>query len=112
MISAIEVGNQDEHIQIEDGSGNDLNATVRMPVPGKQLGDQIDVYSSEDGVNFNYLARATVQDIQGDPYVVFVTNHFSVIITVAVNGTNISADNAANATSPAYTMLSGIVITE
>ena len=64
VLSMIEVGNQDEHIQLEDGSGNDVNATVRMPVPGKIAGDQIDIYSSEDGINFNYLTRATVQDIQ------------------------------------------------
>jgi hypothetical protein len=85
VISVIEVGNQDQHIQIGDGSGNDLNATLRMPVPRKQAGDQIEIYSSEDGVNFNYLTTATVQDIQGDPYVVFSTDHFSVFVTAAIN---------------------------
>jgi hypothetical protein len=113
VLSAIEVGNQDQHIQLEDGSGNDLNATVRMPVPGKQVGDQIDIYSSEDGIDFTYLTTAIVQDIQGDPYVVFSTDHFSVIITVATNGTNLSADKAGNSTSgSAYTALGNIVIAE
>ena len=113
VLSMIEVGNQDEHIQLEDGSGNDVYATVMMPVSGKNPGDQIDIYSSEDGVNFNYLTRATVQDIQGDSYVVFFTDHFSVIITVATNGTNISADKAGNSTSgAAYTALGNIVIAE
>ena len=85
VISMIEVGNQDEHIQLEDESGNSLNATVRMPVPGKQVGDQIDIYSSEDNINFTYLTTATVQDIQGDPYVAFSTDHFSVFVTAATN---------------------------
>ena len=51
-------------------------------MPGKQAGDQIDIYSSEDGVNFNYLTRATVQDIQGEPYVVFYTLAGSLFLTI------------------------------
>lgn len=83
-----------------------------MPVPGKQVGEQIEIYSSEDGNEFSYLGIATVQEIQGEPYVIFFTDHFSVLVTAGINGTSISADNAANATSPQWTTLSGIVIQE
>lgn len=112
IISVIEVGNQNEHIQFEDGSGNALNVTVRMPVPGKEIGEQIDIYSSEDSVNFVYLTTVTVQEIDGESYVVFLTNHFSVFVTAMTNGTNISADKAGNASSSGWTTLNDLTIAE
>lgn len=65
-------------------------------MPGKQEGDSIDIKSSEDGVNFSYLTTVHVKNINGQPYVIFMTDHFSVTVTQANNGTSISADKAGN----------------
>jgi len=70
-----------------------------MPVPGKNVGDLVDVYDSTDVVNFDYLTTVPVRNIGGSPYVVFVANHFTVFVTAGNNGTNISADKAANSIS-------------
>jgi len=84
-----------------------------MPVPGKSAGDLINIYSSEDGNSFTYLTTVPVILIGGNPYVSFESNHMSVLVTASNNGTNISADKAANSTSGAtYTALSNIVIAE
>jgi len=90
-----------------------MDITYRMPVPGKSAGDLIDVYSSENGTTFSYLTTVPVIMIGGNPYVSFLTDHMSVLVTAANNGTNLSADKAANSTSgSAYTALSNIVIAE
>ncbi len=70
-----------------------------MPVPGKSAGDLIDVFLSEDGSSFSYHTTVRVMLIGGNPYVTFEATHMSVAVTAANNGTNISADKAANSTS-------------
>jgi hypothetical protein len=77
VISVIDVGNQDQHIQIEDSGGNSLYATFRVPVPGANIGDTIDVNYSEDGENRIYMSSVNVQEIDGEPYAVFTANHFT-----------------------------------
>lgn len=95
IISAMEVGNNEE-IRFKDVDGNPANVIFRMPVPGKQEGELIDIHSSEDGVNFTYLTTVLVKNINGQPYVTFMADHFTVVVTVANGGTNVSADKAAN----------------
>lgn len=67
-----------------------------MPVPGRSEGDLIDVFMSEDGNDFVYHTTVRTLLINGEPYVVFVADHMSVVVTSANNGTNISADKAGN----------------
>lgn len=95
IISAMEVGNNEE-IRFKDKDGNAANVIFRMPVPGKQEGELVTIYSSEDGEDFSYLTTVHVKIINGQPYVVFVADHFSVTVTQATNGTNISADKAGD----------------
>ena len=90
-----------------------MDITYRMPVPGKSAGDLIDVYSSENGTTFSYLTTVPVIMIGGNPYVSFLTDHMSVLVTAANGGTNVSADKAVNSSSgSAYTALTNIVIAE
>ncbi|MBU0626505.1 hypothetical protein KKH82_03635 [Patescibacteria group bacterium] len=42
-----------------------------------EIGDTIDVYYSEDGIDWTYEVMSTVQDLAGEPYVVFTANHFT-----------------------------------
>jgi hypothetical protein len=68
---------------------------------------------SEDGTNFSYYTTVPVILIGGQPYVTFEAIHMTIAVTSANNGTNLSADKAANSTSgSAYTALSNIVIRE
>ena len=111
-ISAISVGSTN-HIYFKDTWANDLTITYRMPVPGKDDGDLVDVFLSEDGNTFLYHTTVRTILISGQPYVVFEATHMSVAVTAANNGTNLSADKATNSTSgSAYTALSNIVIAE
>ena len=90
-----------------------MEVMFRMPVPGRSEGELIDVYISEDGNSFDYHISTNVKLIGGEPYVIFTSTHFSVVVTAANNGTNLSADKAANSISgSAYTALSNIIITE
>lgn len=73
-----------------------MNVIFRMPVPGRSEGELIDIYSSEDGNAFTYLTTTHVYMRSGMPYVTFMGNHFSVLVTAASNGTNVSADKAVN----------------
>lgn len=112
ILSVMDIGSGD-HIVFKDSSGNDSYATFRMPVPGKTAGDLIDIYYSEDNINFTYLNSVNVQNIQWSPYVIFPANHFTIFVTTPNNGTGISADKAANSTNwAAYTLLNNIVIWE
>ena len=111
-ISAITIWSTN-HIYVKDTGNNSMDITYRMPVPGKSAGNLIDVYSSENGTSFSYLTTVPVIMIGGNPYVSFLTDHMSVLVTAANNGTNLSADKAVNSTSgAAYTSLSNIVIAE
>ncbi|EKD25486.1 MAG: hypothetical protein ACD_80C00046G0013 [uncultured bacterium (gcode 4)] len=67
----------DEHIQFEDTGGNNLYATFRVPVPGMNIGDTVDVNYSEDGVNRTYMNSVNVQIIDDESYAVFYANHFT-----------------------------------
>ena len=112
VISAVDVGSTN-HVYFKDTGGNDMEVVFRMPVPGRNEGELIDVYTSEDGNIFDYHISTNVKLIWGEPYVIFTSTHFSVVVTTANNGTNLSADKSANSTSgSAYTALSNIVVTE
>ena len=87
VISVIEVGNQDQHIQFEDLSGNALYATFRMPAPGMNVGDTVEVNYSEDGTTRTYLSSVQVEIIDGEPYAVFYANHFTTFYLGTTTGT-------------------------
>lgn len=91
----MEVGGNHE-IRFKDKNDNPVYATFTMPVPGKEAGDLIGIYYSEDGNSFTYLTTVPVRNIDGQPYVTFMADHFTVVVTVANGGTNVSADKAAN----------------
>lgn len=90
-----------------------MDIAYRIPVPGRSVGELIDIYSSEDGTTFTYMTTVRVILLGSDPYVSFETNHMSIVVTAPNNGINLSADKAANSTSgSAYTALSNIVVAE
>lgn len=98
-------------MRFRDINRDSLPVTFRMPVPGKEIGELIDIYYTEDDVNYIYLDKVNVRSINGEPYVIFQADHFTVFVTTPTNGTNISADKAVNSTSGSgYTTLSNIVI--
>lgn len=70
--------------------------------------------SNIGGLNGHSPANALIAGITLISGVLFFSSFAfaSVSVTAATSGTNISADKAANATSPAYTTLGNIVITE
>lgn len=100
----IDVGNQDQHIQFEDVDGNDIYAIFRVPVPGAQLGDTIDVNYSENGIDWTYLSSVEVQDINGDPYAVFYANHFTTFYLGTNTGTFMINSDADYTTGIAVTL--------
>lgn len=76
IIAAIDVGS-DEYVQFEDEEGNVMYATFRIPAPGTESGDIVDVYYSQDGEERTYLTDVEVQLIDGEPYAIFEANHFT-----------------------------------
>lgn len=103
VISIINVWSN-EHIQFEDENGNYLYATFRMPAPGMNDWDTIDVNYSEDGVNRIYLDSVEVQLINGEPYAVFEASHFTTFYLGNTTGTFTIANDATYATGLAVTL--------
>lgn len=84
-------------MKFKNSSGDAEYLTFRMPVPGRKVGELIDIYFSEDnGINFEFGMSTPVREINGEPYVAFMADHFTVVVTAANGGTNISADTAGN----------------
>lgn len=84
-------------MKFKNSSGDSAYVAFKMPVPGRQIGESIDIYFSDDnGSSFVFGMSTPVIEINGQPYVSFMTDHFTVVVTVANGGTSISADKAAN----------------
>lgn len=84
-------------MKFKNGSGESVYVAFKMPVPGRQVGELIDIYFSDDnGSSFTFGMSTPVIEIDGQPYVSFMADHFTVVVTAANGGTNISADKAAN----------------
>ncbi len=113
IISAVHIGSPTTHIMFQDTDEHIQEVVIRIPVPWRSGGELINIYTSEDGSSFIHEYTVPVQYIDGQPYVIFTSKHCSVFVTTPSNGTNISADQASNASWwGAYTVLWSIVLTE
>lgn len=75
-----------------------MYATFRVPAPGMNIGDTIDVKYSEDGETRIYLSSVNIQNIDGEPYAIFEANHFTTFYIGADTGAFIINNDAAYAT--------------
>lgn len=103
VIAAIDVWS-DKHVQFEDGNGNALYATFRVPAPGVNIGDTIDINYSHDGQNWIYLDSVEIQEIDGEPYAIFEANHFTTFYLWNTTGTFTINNDAIYATWLAVTL--------
>lgn len=76
VIALVDVGTN-QQVNFEDGSGNKMFATFRIPAPGLESGDEVDVYYSQNGEDRNHLTAIEIQFIDGEPYAVFEADHFT-----------------------------------
>lgn len=76
VIALVDVGTN-QQVNFEDGSGNKMFATFRIPAPGVESGDMVDVYYSQDGEERNHLTAIEIQLIDGEPYAIFEADHFT-----------------------------------
>ena len=81
--------------------------TVQADADGNFTFDQYSPEAADVGITYILGAKGQTSGVAAQ-----TTFHDSVNVTAATGGTNISADRAANATSPAFTILGNIVITE
>ncbi|MCX6822886.1 MAG: S-layer homology domain-containing protein [candidate division SR1 bacterium] len=73
VISSFKVGSSSESITLVGGT-----ATILSPAPGKNIGDVVQIYYSQDnGVTWYPQTMAVVIAYNGEPYVSFPTNHFT-----------------------------------
>ncbi|MFZ2151185.1 MAG: right-handed parallel beta-helix repeat-containing protein, partial [Candidatus Absconditicoccaceae bacterium] len=78
VVYAASFGSTGESINFEDMDYMPVNVTIRLPAPGKNEGDPIDIYYSEDnGGLWNFHTGTNVVIIGGEPYAEFTTNHFT-----------------------------------
>jgi hypothetical protein len=75
-----------------------------MPAPGMNIGDSVQVRYSHDGSIRSFETYADVQDIGGQPYVVFTANHFTQFYLGVEVGTFMIDNDAAYATGLAVTL--------
>lgn len=76
-----------------------MYATFRVPVPGKTIGDSVEIKYSQDGETRIYSDSTFVQDIDGSPYVIFEANHFTYFAIGAPVGTFSINNNESITTS-------------
>ncbi len=73
VISAFKVGSTSESIKLTGGV-----ATLSVPASGKNIGDIVQIYYSEDnGVTWYPQTMGFVTSQNGLPYISFTTNHFT-----------------------------------
>lgn len=73
VISSFKVGSSSESIRLAGGV-----ATLSVPASGKNIGDLVQIYYSEDnGVTWYPQTMGFVTSQNGEPYVSFTTNHFT-----------------------------------
>ena len=89
VISAISVGSETESIKLV----NDV-ATLSIPALGKTIGDPVSVYSSQDGSDWTLEKGGIVQEVDGQPYAVFTTNHFTYFAIADSTGSFVINDDA------------------
>jgi len=75
-----------------------------MPAPGMNIGDSVQVRYSYNGTTRLFQNYAEVQDISGQPYVVFTANHFTQFYLGTEVGTFAINNDAAYATGLAVTL--------
>ena len=90
-------------ISIKDQSDQDLSATIRMPAPGANIGDSVEVYYSQNGgSSWSLHGNYTVINIWWESYVEFTTTHFT-DFAVVVDGWDFTGsfviNNDASSTS-------------
>lgn len=76
VIALVDVGTN-QQVNFEDGSGNKMFATFRIPAPGLESGDVVNIYYSQNGENRNHLTASEIQLIDGEPYAIFEADHFT-----------------------------------
>ncbi len=98
VLSSFAIGSDSTSIQLTWGV-----ATLSVPLPGKSIGDFIQIYSSDDnGGSWLPHTKTWVTNNNGQPYVTFTTNHFTdFAFTVGVDNFTwtFSIDNDAVSTT-------------
>jgi len=62
-------------------------ATLSVPVNGANIGDTVSIYYSEDnGVSWYPQSSTTVTSVNGEPYAIFTTDHFTEFAVTLWNG--------------------------
>ena len=78
IVSVLDVGGNDENkIFLEDGSGAEISSKIKMPVPGQSEWTIVSVNYSHDGDTWYAMDNQKVFLEDGQPYVEFETNHFT-----------------------------------
>ncbi len=99
VIGAIKVGSSTESLTLT----NDV-ATLSIPASGKTVGDPVSIYSSQDGTNWTFEKWGIVQNIGGQPYTVFTTNHFTYFAIASSTGSFVINDDAWSTTEANVTL--------
>lgn len=91
------LGNVWESIALKDGSGNDVSATVKIPVAGGSIWAAVGIKYSNDDITWTDLATTSIINIWWEPYVQFNTTHFTDFIITSIQWTawciNMSGNN-------------------
>lgn len=77
VVAVMKVWNDSKDIWLKDEGGQDMYATIRIPVQGMEVGDEVDVLYSLDGNTWNLLESTIVISLWGKTYVEATTNHFT-----------------------------------
>ncbi|AHB41335.1 parallel beta-helix repeat-containing protein [candidate division SR1 bacterium RAAC1_SR1_1] len=87
-VSLIEVGSDQESLFFKNEKGQDEYVTIRMPAPGYNQGEKVNIYSSENGKEWKLHTQTMVQEIDNSSYVVFTTNHFTLFTVGSIQWDN------------------------
>lgn len=85
-LNTIKVWSLQEGLKLENLSWESVSATVIIPLEWYKTGDTIDMYSSEDGINWNHLGVFDIKEYSWTIGAEVPTNHFSWISAGASYG--------------------------
>ncbi|MCX6824940.1 MAG: right-handed parallel beta-helix repeat-containing protein, partial [candidate division SR1 bacterium] len=89
IFSAVKIGENNQSLILQDSGGNDVYATVQIPTPDLEIGKDVVINYSEDGINWNHLTDASITGIAGETYVIFKTNHFTTFTVGTITWDNL-----------------------
>lgn len=98
----------EQSLQLQDDQWNSVSATITLPINPLFASDHLPVYSSQDGIVWEFHGLATTQYINGQTIASFETTHFTFFAVGVATGSFVINNDQSFTTGPNITLQTNI----